>query len=107
EHDQRRNSHLVDTLKAYLATDRSVGAAAASLNMHRNTLSKRLERIEALLGLSLTANDDLVSLTLGLRAWELLAGDTERATGVVAGGLTAWEAAPARPLGRAGASTTR
>jgi DNA-binding PucR family transcriptional regulator len=49
-----------------------VGAAAASLNMHRNTLAKRLERIEALLGLSLTANDDLVSLTLGLRAWDLL-----------------------------------
>jgi len=78
EHDRRRNSHLVDTLRAYLATDRSVGAAAASLNMHRNTLTKRLERIEALLGLSLTANDDLVSLTLGLRAWELLERTGER-----------------------------
>ena len=72
EYDRRRNSHLVDTLRAYLEADRSVGAAAATMHMHRNTLTKRLERIEALLGLSLTANDDLVSLTLGLRARELL-----------------------------------
>ena len=72
EYDRRRNSHLVDTLRAYLEADRSVGAAAATMHMHRNTLTKRLERIEALLGLSLTTNDDLVSLTLGLRARELL-----------------------------------
>lgn len=73
ERDRRRGSNLVDTLRAYLEADRSVGSAAASLHMHRNTLTKRLERIEALVGLSLSANDDLVSLTLGLRAWELLA----------------------------------
>lgn len=78
EYDRRRNSRLVDTLAAYLQADRSVGTAAASLHMHRNTLTKRLERIEAIMGLSLTANDDLVSLTLGLRAWELLAGGAER-----------------------------
>jgi len=73
EHDRRRNGYLLDTLRAYLAADRSMSAAAASLGVHRNTLTKRLERVEALLGLSLAANDDLVSLTLGLRAWELLA----------------------------------
>ncbi len=107
EHDRRRHSHLVDTLKAYLEADRSVGAAAAALHMHRNTLTKRLERIEALLGLSLSANDDLVSLTLGLRAWELLAGSTEPGTGAGAGSLAAWEAGPAPPPGRAGSSVTR
>jgi len=107
EYDRRRNGHLVDTLRAYLAADRSVGAAAASLRMHRNTLTKRLERIEVLLGLSLSANDDLVSLTLGLRAWELLAGSTERATGADVGSPTARDADPAPPLGRGGSSATR
>ena len=53
EHDRLTNSHLVDTLRAYLEADRSVGSAAATLHMHRNTLTKRLERIETLVGLSL------------------------------------------------------
>ena len=68
--------------------------------MHRNTLTKRLERIEALLGLSLTANDDLVSLTLGLRAWELLVGGVERGAGAGMGavGASAGYPEPALPV---------
>ncbi len=78
EHDRSRNSRLVDTLRVFLGSGRSVRRASEVLHMHRNTLTKRLERIEAILGLSLESNDDLVSLTLGLRAYDML----ERARGL-------------------------
>ena len=74
EHDRRRRSDLRHTLEVYLTEDRSITRAATTLHMHRNTLNKRLERIEGLLGLNLSSTDDLVALRLGLRAYEMLDG---------------------------------
>jgi DNA-binding PucR family transcriptional regulator len=74
EHDRRRHAELRHTLEVYLAEDRSIARAAETLHMHRNTLNKRLEKIEGLLGLNLSSTDDLVALRLGLRAYEMLGG---------------------------------
>jgi purine catabolism regulator len=74
EHDTLRQSQLLHTLEVYLAEERSLNRTAQVLHMHRNTLTKRIARIEEILGRSLAATDDLVAVALGLRARELLTG---------------------------------
>jgi GAF domain-containing protein len=70
EYDGRRGSTLLSTLEAYLAARRVVRATAEALVIHPNTLRQRLERIEALTGLSLD-QEDLLSLELSLKVHRL------------------------------------
>ncbi|SHH09621.1 helix-turn-helix domain-containing protein [Pollutimonas bauzanensis] len=49
-HDLRRNTNLCGTLLAYLDESQSFKIAAASLDIHVNTLRQRLETIDHLLG---------------------------------------------------------
>lgn len=72
EHDARHGTHLTETLETFLAKDMSRSRTAGALALHRNTLGKRLERVETLSGFSLSRTDDVVALTLGLRSWEML-----------------------------------
>jgi DNA-binding PucR family transcriptional regulator len=74
EYDLNRRTRLLDTLQVYLAEERSLSRTAEALHMHRNTLAKRIARIEEILGRSLSATDDLVAIGLGLRARDLLSG---------------------------------
>ncbi len=70
--DCGESSDLVHTLTRYLAHDCSVAATAEDLYVHRNTLRKRLARIEQAIGLDLSRLDALVEVYLGLRAAEIL-----------------------------------
>ncbi len=72
EYDARRHTHLLDTLRTLLDNHYAVQPTAAALYIHRNTLLKRLRRIETLLGVDLTDIDDLMELYLGLRALQLV-----------------------------------
>ncbi|HZK49623.1 MAG TPA: PucR family transcriptional regulator ligand-binding domain-containing protein [Thermoleophilia bacterium] len=74
DHDAARRSKLLHTLEVFLAHERSLSRTATELHMHRNTLAKRIARIEGILGRSLAATDDLVAVGLGLRARDLLEG---------------------------------
>lgn len=74
EYDLNRRTRLLDTLQVYLTEERSLSRTADALHMHRNTLAKRIARIEEILGRSLSATDDLVAIGLGLRARDLLSG---------------------------------
>jgi purine catabolism regulator len=74
EYDARRRAQLLHTLEVFLAEERSLNRTARVLHMHRNTLAKRIARIEEILGRSLEATDDLVAIGLGLRARELVGG---------------------------------
>ncbi len=74
EYDLQRRTRLLSTLQVYLAEQRSLNRTADVLHMHRNTLAKRIARIEEILGRSLSATDDLVAIGLGLRARDLMAG---------------------------------
>lgn len=56
-----------ETLRVFLAQHGQRGAAAEALGIHRNTLRARMERIEALLGVSLESADDRAQLWLALR----------------------------------------
>lgn len=58
----------LDTAEAFVDCDRSYAAAAERLYCHRNTVLKRIRRIEALTGLDLSRLQDLLTLRLALLA---------------------------------------
>jgi len=72
EYDARRHTHLLDTLRTLLDNHYAVQPTAEALYIHRNTLQKRLRRIEMLLDVDFTDIDDLMELYLGLRALQLV-----------------------------------
>lgn len=78
DNDQRQHTHLVETLAALLEHCFAAQPTADALHIHRNTLHKRLQRIEQLLGVDLDELDDVFELYLGLRAGELLGQSGER-----------------------------
>ncbi|MEV4641091.1 helix-turn-helix domain-containing protein [Actinoplanes sp. NPDC049548] len=63
---------LVDTLEVWLRGGRSVAAAAAALHCHRNTVTNRLRRIEAMTGGSLDDDRHVLCCFLALTAVRLL-----------------------------------
>jgi DNA-binding PucR family transcriptional regulator len=52
EYDGRRDTTLVETLRAFLGCGFSAAATAEALMVHPNTISYRLRRIEELLGIN-------------------------------------------------------
>jgi PucR family transcriptional regulator, purine catabolism regulatory protein len=76
EADRRGAGELFATLESFLAHGCSVGDTAAALFVHRNTLHKRLRRIEEVLGIDLGSTGGRVEAYLGVRAAEVL--DTRR-----------------------------
>ncbi|GAA2588902.1 helix-turn-helix domain-containing protein [Dactylosporangium fulvum] len=64
--DVRRQ--LLDTLSAYVQFDGSIGEIATRKFLHRNTVRKRLDRIETLIGRSLASPADMAKVVTAL-AW--------------------------------------
>lgn len=75
EYDRKHATRLLETVRAFLANGLSSSGTAAALHVHRNTLAKRLHRIEKLTGLSLASMDDVIELYVALRAAELTGMD--------------------------------
>lgn len=71
-HDTRRGTQLVATLAAYCACRGRKTEAARLLHLERQSLYKRLSRIETLLGADLEDEDTLLGLHLALRAREMI-----------------------------------
>lgn len=63
----RRSSLLLDTLKAWYASDGHPGSTAALLGIHRNTLDYRLQQISNLTRLDLSVMDDRLLLYIALQ----------------------------------------
>lgn len=63
-----QHGELTETLRVFLAENGAWGATAERLGVHRQTLTSRIHRIEALLGLSLADADDRTAAWLALRA---------------------------------------
>lgn len=72
EYDTRVGAQLVRTLAVFIECGYSPTAAAARLEMHRNGLLYRLERIRALTGYDLSAPDTRLALEVALRIRRLL-----------------------------------
>ncbi len=70
--DGGRDGSLVSTVTAYLAHGCSVAETAAALYVHRNTLRKRLARIERLTGVTLTTTGGRVEAYLSVQAAQIL-----------------------------------
>ena len=66
EHDRRRGSDLVKTLKTYFAAGANASEAADRLFLHRNSMAYRLERVGKLTGLDLREPGEALALQLGL-----------------------------------------
>jgi len=65
-YDAKRRTELLGTLERHLGDRGALAATARALYIHTNTLRQRLDRIEALTGLDLAA-EDLLSLELALK----------------------------------------
>lgn len=66
--DDGGHGPLFDTLQVYLAEHGVWGATASKLNVHRQTLTTRIRRIEELTGLSMSNPDDRTAAWLAIRA---------------------------------------
>jgi hypothetical protein len=65
-----RRAAILETVRAWLATAQSVAAAAERLQVHRNTVTYRLNRFQELTGRPLTDNTWLAQIVLALEADE-------------------------------------
>ena len=69
-YDRKNGTELLGTLHAYLACHQNLSEAAASLFIHRNTLSKRLERINDLIRVDLGDGETVFHLMFSYRIIE-------------------------------------
>ncbi len=74
DHDARRGTAYLDTLRTVLRHDRSWHLAAADLHIHKQTLGYRIRRIERLTGRGLARTEHLAEWWFALRAHDLLTG---------------------------------
>ncbi len=73
EHDRRKQSDLVRTLSGFFAANGNLAKAAQELDVHRNTLVYRLERIAELTDMDLDDSDNRLILHLALKTQRVLA----------------------------------
>lgn len=72
EYDRVNGTDLTDTLQAYFRFSGSVKETAASMFVHRNTVSYKLNKIEDILGVSLSDFRTREFLSVGLQVREIL-----------------------------------
>lgn len=72
-HDERKGGELIRTLAGFFEANGNLAKAAADLDVHRNTLVYRLERISELTGLDLDDPDNRLVLHLALKVQRVLA----------------------------------
>mgnify|MGYP000608826139 CR=1 FL=1 len=73
EHDERKQGDLIRTLNGFFRANGNLAEAAKHLDVHRNTLVYRLERISELTSLNLDDADNRLILNLALKVQRVLA----------------------------------
>ena len=73
EYDRERGTDLLPTLRAYIGANLNLTASARAVSVHPNTIVYRLRRIKELSGRDPHDPDDLLALTLALKALDLRA----------------------------------
>lgn len=73
EHDNRKQSDLIRTLTGFFEANGNLAKAAQDLDVHRNTLVYRLDRISELTNLDLDDSDNRLILHLALKTQRVLA----------------------------------
>ena len=64
--------HLIDALRAFVTADYNRGEAATALNIHRNTLTYRLGRIQLITGYDATRPEDARHLAAAMTAYDIV-----------------------------------
>ncbi|HTK06177.1 MAG TPA: helix-turn-helix domain-containing protein [Ktedonobacteraceae bacterium] len=72
-YDQRKKSNLLDTLESYLESGGNAAKTSTLLDVHRNTLLQRLERVQKLCALDLEQVSNRLPLLLALKVYRLRA----------------------------------
>lgn len=70
-YDKRRSTRLVTTLSTYFGNAGNVTRTAAALHVHVNTLLKRLDRVDSILGTGWRAPDRALQLQVALRLHDI------------------------------------
>lgn len=78
EHDERKQSDLIRTLTGFFDANGNLAQAAKDLDVHRNTLVYRLDRISELTELDLNDADNRLILHLALKIQRVLAAISGR-----------------------------
>lgn len=73
EHDGRKQGDLIRTLAGFFDANGNLAKAASDLDVHRNTLVYRLDRISELTGLNLEDADNRLILHIALKIQRVLA----------------------------------
>jgi purine catabolism regulator len=73
EHDERKQGDLIRTLNGFFKANGNLAEAAKQLDVHRNTLVYRLERVSELTALDLDDADNRLILNLALKVQRVLA----------------------------------
>lgn len=73
EHDERRQGEYIRTLNGFFHANGNLAKAAKELDVHRNTLVYRLERINSLTNLNLDDAENRLILHLALKIQRVLA----------------------------------
>ena len=73
EHDDRKQGDLIRTLNGFFEANGNLAKAAQDLDVHRNTLVYRLERISELTEMNLDDADNRLILHLALKIQRVLA----------------------------------
>jgi purine catabolism regulator len=73
EHDERKQSDLIRTLNGFFRANGNLAQAAKDLDVHRNTLVYRLDRISELTDLDMNDSDNRLILHLALKLQRVLA----------------------------------
>lgn len=81
EHDERKQSDLIRTLTGFFDANGNLAQAAKDLDVHRNTLVYRLDRISELTDLDLNDADNRLILHLSLKIERVLATIAGRVLG--------------------------
>ena len=78
DYDERHDTELLATLRAFLAHDGSTTETAEAMKLHRHTVGYRLARVHEVSGLSPYESDGRERLSLGIKAREILAAEQRR-----------------------------
>jgi len=71
EYDRRKKTNLLDTLETYLECGGNVAKTSIKLELHRNTLLQRLERLRKLSALDIEQAQNRLSLLLAIKVHKL------------------------------------
>lgn len=79
-YDRKNGTAYMGTLHAYLATGKNVSEAAEALYIHRNTLAKRIEKMNDIITVDLDDRETVFHLLFSLRIMEYYGATQMRST---------------------------